>query len=187
MHNRQRVVGQLALPAMPQWLEQVHGQTVARLSGGCVLPRADAAITRESGVVSDDRRLPAGAVLQPDAVCRGTCRLARCHGVLEQTLAQFHVRRARFTRSAGDWAEHLKSVLRYAVRFWRRMPPPILLSARPVRNILPISGCWQLNACRPLACDLSRLPRCTYQESADFFSFRRDGITGRMATLIWLR
>ncbi len=27
---------------------------------------------------------------------------------------------------------------------------------------------------------------CTYTEDARFFSFRRDGTTGRMATLIWL-
>lgn len=28
--------------------------------------------------------------------------------------------------------------------------------------------------------------RCTYSESDEFFSYRRDGITGRMANLIWL-
>jgi copper oxidase (laccase) domain-containing protein len=27
---------------------------------------------------------------------------------------------------------------------------------------------------------------CTVTESERFFSYRRDGITGRMATLIWL-
>jgi YfiH family protein len=27
---------------------------------------------------------------------------------------------------------------------------------------------------------------CTYQDSASFYSFRRSGVTGRMATLIWL-
>jgi copper oxidase (laccase) domain-containing protein len=28
--------------------------------------------------------------------------------------------------------------------------------------------------------------RCTFSEAADFFSYRRDGVTGRMASLIWL-
>jgi copper oxidase (laccase) domain-containing protein len=28
--------------------------------------------------------------------------------------------------------------------------------------------------------------RCTYRESESFFSYRRDGVTGRMATFIWL-
>ena len=28
--------------------------------------------------------------------------------------------------------------------------------------------------------------RCTFAEKESFFSYRRDGVTGRMATLIWL-
>jgi copper oxidase (laccase) domain-containing protein len=28
--------------------------------------------------------------------------------------------------------------------------------------------------------------RCTYAEADQFYSFRRDGATGRMATLIWI-
>ncbi len=28
--------------------------------------------------------------------------------------------------------------------------------------------------------------RCTYNESKDFFSYRRDGVTGRMANMIWI-
>jgi copper oxidase (laccase) domain-containing protein len=28
--------------------------------------------------------------------------------------------------------------------------------------------------------------RCTFSEGERFFSYRRDGVTGRMATLVWL-
>jgi copper oxidase (laccase) domain-containing protein len=28
---------------------------------------------------------------------------------------------------------------------------------------------------------------CTVQDRSRFFSFRRDGVTGRMAALVWLR
>jgi copper oxidase (laccase) domain-containing protein len=28
--------------------------------------------------------------------------------------------------------------------------------------------------------------RCTFSEADSFFSYRRDGVTGRMAALIWL-
>ncbi|MGF7168228.1 copper oxidase (laccase) domain-containing protein [Pantoea sp. AN62] len=50
--NRQLLVEQAGLPAMPQWLEQVHATDVARLSSGGTEPlRADACITAEAGVV----------------------------------------------------------------------------------------------------------------------------------------
>ncbi|BAN97283.1 hypothetical protein E05_25170 [Plautia stali symbiont] len=177
MHNRQRVVEQLALPAMPQWLEQVHGQTVARLPAAASLPRADAAITRESGVVcavmtadclpvlfcSDDGSEFAAA----HAGWRGLC-----HGVLEQTLAQFYCPASEIHAWLGPaiGPQAFEVGPRCAVRSWRRMPLPMRLFARSVRNILPISGCWQPNACRPLACDLSRLTRAVPIRKAPIFS-----------------
>ncbi|MCP6167380.1 laccase domain-containing protein, partial [Klebsiella pneumoniae] len=76
-------------------LDQIHGQVVARLPASDPLPRADAAITRESGVVC--------AVMTADCLPVLFCSKdgsevaaahagwrGLCNGVLEQTLSQFH-------------------------------------------------------------------------------------------------
>jgi copper oxidase (laccase) domain-containing protein len=34
---------------------------------------------------------------------------------------------------------------------------------------------------------ISSAQRCTVEECSDFFSYRRDGVTGRMAAAVWLR
>ena len=93
--NRQLLVKNAGLPAMPQWLEQVHGTEVVRLTAGESTPlRADACITDQPGVVcaimtadclpvlfcSQDGTEVAAA----HAGWRGLCA-----GVLEKTLAQF--------------------------------------------------------------------------------------------------
>ncbi|WP_215787348.1 purine nucleoside phosphorylase YfiH [Pantoea dispersa] len=195
MHNRQRVVGQLALPAMPQWLEQVHGQTVARLPAAAAVPRADAAITRESGVVC--------AVMTADCLPVLFCShdgsevaaahagwRGLCHGVLEQTLAQFHCPateiHAWLGPAIGPQAFEVGAEVRSA---FLAQDAAADAAFRPAGEKY-FADIWLLATQRLLAAGVRSVTadaRCTYQESADFFSFRRDGITGRMATLIWLR
>ena len=51
MANRQRLVEQGNLPAMPYWLEQVHGTDVLQLDGNQPSTlRADAVYTRQRGI-----------------------------------------------------------------------------------------------------------------------------------------
>ncbi len=49
---------------------------------------------------------------------------------------------------------------------------------------------YQLARLRLNALDISRIyggNLCTYAEPERFFSHRRDGVTGRMGTLIWIK
>lgn len=194
MQNRQRLTDDV-LPAMPQWLNQVHGQDVARLPANESVPNADAAITRESGVVcavmtadclpvlfcSDDGQEVAAA----HAGWRGLC-----NGVLEKTLAQFHCPahhiHAWLGPAIGPQAFEVGAEVRTA---FMAQDAQADAAFRPVGDKY-FADIWQLARQRLEAAgvrSISGSPRCTYTESANFFSFRRDGITGRMATLIWLR
>ncbi len=192
--NRQQIAERLKLTLLPQWLDQVHGNAVVRLPADELLPQADAAITCEPGVVcavmtadclpvlfcSNDGREVAAA----HAGWRGLCG-----GVLEQTLARFtcaasdihawlgpaigpaafevgpEVRQAFMASHAEADAAFRPAGEKYYADIW-------LLAEQRLRRagITSVSG--------------SR--RCTFTERHDFFSFRRDAITGRMATLIWL-
>ena len=194
MQNRQRLTDGV-LPAMPQWLNQVHGQDVVRLPADDRLPNADAAITRESGVVC--------AVMTADCLPVLFCsddgnEVAAAHagwrglsnGVLEKTLAQFH-RPAHHIHAwlgpaIGPQAFEVGAEVRSAFMAHDEQADSAF---RPVGDKY-FADIWQLARQRLEAAgvrSISGSPRCTHTESANFFSFRRDGITGRMATLIWLR
>ncbi|MFT4273220.1 MAG: purine nucleoside phosphorylase YfiH [Pantoea sp.] len=195
MLNRQRLVERAQLPAMPQWLNQVHGQDVVRLPHDNLIPDADAAITREAGVVC--------AVMTADCLpvlfcARDGSEVAAahagwrglCNGVLEQTLAQFHCPPneiyAWLGPAIGPQAFEVGAEVRSAF-----MAHDIRADAafRPVGEKY-FADIWLLARQRLQAAgvhSISGSSRCTWHENDDFFSFRRDRITGRMATLIWLR
>ena len=193
--NRQRLVVEAQLPSMPQWLNQVHGTDVVRLPSEVILPDADAAVTRESGVVcavmtadclpvlfcSKDGKEVAAA----HAGWRGLC-----NGVLEKTLAQFHCPPADILvwlgPAIGPQAFEVGEEVRAA---FMTFDPAAQQAFRAVGDKY-FADLWLLARQRLSAAGvnaISGVTRCTYTESDDFFSWRRDGVTGRMATLIWLR
>ncbi|HFD91779.1 MAG TPA: peptidoglycan editing factor PgeF [Gammaproteobacteria bacterium] len=193
--NRERLCRAARLPATPCWLNQVHGTAVvdaARAPAGCA---ADGAFAREAGVVC--------AVMTADCLplllCERSGRwVAAVHagwrglaaGVIESAIAclttpgedilawlgpaigpgAFEVGeevRAAFTGQDEDAARHFTPSPggRWMMDLYglaRRR-----LAALGVRQVY--GGEW-----------------CTVTEDARFFSYRRDGRTGRMASLIWL-
>jgi YfiH family protein len=195
--NRRRVAAGLQLPAEPLWLSQVHGTTVLNadaMSGGHTPPRADAALTREPGrvlavLVADC--LPVllaahdgSAVAIAHAGWRGLAA-----GVLEATVA-----------ALGIAGEELHAWLGPAIG------PAHFEVGEEVRAAFCAAGgeaaaAFERNDRGRWQCDLrllarqrlSRLgvrsihgeARCTYAEVDAFYSFRRDGNTGRMAALVW--
>lgn len=194
--NRQSLVTRAELPAMPRWLDQVHGIDVVRLPSAQAEPlRADACITRETGVVcaimtadclpvlfcSDDGREVAAA----HAGWRGLCA-----GVLENTLAQFaspaNQIHAWLGPAIGPDAFEVGGEVRDAF---------MAKDARAQQAFRPagakyFADIWLLAQQRLQAAgvkSVSLTRRCTFHENGEFFSFRRDGTTGRMASLIWLR
>ncbi len=194
--NRGRLEQAMRLPAMPAWLQQVHGVQVVDAAGVTAPVAADAAYALEPGVIC--------AVLTADCLpvllcdCDGRA-VAAAHagwrglaaGVIERTIAALPVPGGELIAWLGPAIGAEAYVVGEEVRETFVTHDPAADTAfRPAAG-----GGWHA--------DLYRLSRqrlrshgvtavhggefCTWQDPARFYSYRRDGATGRMASLIWLQ
>ena len=194
-HNRERLVTLASMPAMPVWLEQVHGVNVLALTGEAPTSlQADAVYTRQPGVVcavmtadclpvlfcSQDGKEVAAA----HAGWRGLCA-----GVLEATLAAFTAPSEEimvwFGPAIGPQAFEVGAEVRQAF---------IAQDAEDAAAFTPsgdkyYADIWQLARLRLQRKGVRHFTGgglCTFSQPDQFFSYRRDGVTGRMASLVWL-
>ena len=182
--------------AQPRWLSQVHGTRVAMLDGMPVREAADAAVATSPG----EACVVMTADCLPVIFCdEGGTMVAAAHagwrglstGVLEATVEAMAVTPAKlmawFGPAIGPQAYEVGDEVRDAfVQHSIRATEAFQADKAP--------GKWW--------CDLYLLARqrlevlgvksihggglCTYTERERFFSHRRDGQCGRMATLVWL-
>jgi YfiH family protein len=181
------------LPSEPVWLEQVHGsEVVLAESAGC-RPVADASISRKKNVVCVVMTADCLPVLLCDeagtmvgAAHAGWRGLA--DGVIEATVQAMDVPGERLMAWLGPAIGLQAFEVGAEVRevFLQQDP-----AATPA--FVPVNGKY--------LADLAMLARrrlnelgvqhifgggfCTYTDRERFFSYRRDGQTGRMATMIW--
>jgi YfiH family protein len=196
-NNRARLAGALSLPASPHWLSQVHGSEVVLLEAGNEgLPEADASLTTQPAVVC--------AVLTADCLpvlfCdRAGSRVAIAHagwrglsaGVLEATVRALQLPAedilAWLGPAIGPRAFEVGDEVRQAFCAVDANASAAFVASR--------SGHWhadlyQLARQRLVRAGVTAVSggdRCTFTEVDSFYSFRRDGTTGRMASLIWLQ
>jgi YfiH family protein len=192
--NRRRLRVEARLPAEPAWLFQVHGAVVADLDVAGLKGPADAAIARRAGrvcaILTADCLPVVIAADSGDVVAAahaGWRGLAA--GVIEATVRALGTPPGRLLAWLGPaiGAEHFEV-------------------GAEVRDVLlrsdgQASGAFRPNDRGRFMADLTMLARrrletlgvtriygggrCTYSEAECYFSYRRDGTTGRQATLIW--
>lgn len=211
--NRQRLAA--ALPSEPVWLQQIHGTDVydadmrclipwsdrvakagAALPAG-VVPTADAAITQTKGrvlcimtadclpvLLSNDEGTIVGLA---HAGWRGLA-----HGVLEATMAALQERvphaswRAWIGPAISQAAFEVGDEVRQLFVEHDKQAVACFKKGRPQRWLadLPALAAQRLKNLGVSSIDLSGL--CTHAERDLFYSYRRDGATGRMVTVAWL-
>lgn len=192
--NRRRLRAALALPAEPAWLTQLHGRDVAMLPGP--LPAsADAAVTFDRGTVC--------AVLVADCLPvllagRRGDRVGIAHagwrglaaGVIEATVAALttkpHELFAWLGPCIGPQAFEVGPEVREAFVARNTAAAQDFRAGRAGKFLADLPS---LARRRLEACGVSEIHGgglCTHADPARFFSYRRDGETGRMAALIWL-
>ena len=184
------------LPAEPGWLKQVHSARVVEL-GREANPEADASFTRQTAQVC--------AVLTADCLpvlfCdRAGSVVAAAHagwrglavGVLESTVAAMQVPPgdvlAWLGAAIGPQAFEVGDEVRQAFVAQHPEAAAAFLphGSAPGKWLADI---YQLARIRLNHAGVQAVyggGRCTFSEADSFYSYRRDGVTGRMASLIWL-
>lgn len=193
--NRKRLREQLGLDAEPFWLKQVHGARVVRAGESQERPQADAAIATEPDRICAIQTADCMPVLF--ARTDGT-RVAAAHagwrglaaGVLEATIAALDTPPRQLAAWLGPaiGPDHFEVGAEVRDAFVRIDPAAVTAFRANAR------GRWMCDLYRLAHQHLNRAGvdaifgggRCTYAERTEFFSYRRDGRCGRMASLIWI-
>lgn len=203
-----RALLQQALPARPAWISQVHGIAVADAalaSADAPVMEADASVASAAGVVCAVMTADCLSVLLASvdgkvvgAAHAGWRGLAA--GVLAETVA------AMRARGAGDitaWLGPAIGPRQFEVgadvlnAFMAAAPDAAGRTAamaafhphgdRAGKYLADIYALARLALARDGVTRVSGGNRCTAAEPQQFYSYRRDNVTGRQATLIWIK
>lgn len=193
---RNRMSLNVLLPSEPVWLEQVHGTVVANADAASCVPQADACIARKRSAVCVVMTADCLPILLCDA--QGTV-VAAVHagwrglaaGVIEATVAAMQVDGSQMMAWMGP------AISQAAFEVGAEVRDVFIAhhSASAAAFVAQDAGdkyradLYALARLRLNALGITKIyggDRCTYSESEQFFSYRRDGVTGRQGTFIWL-
>lgn len=193
--NRRRLRMTLGLHADPLWLQQVHGTTVVDAASAKSGDEADASYALRSG--------PVCAVLTADCLplllCdSGGTRVAAVHagwrgllgGVVENAVRALHRPGSQLLAWMGPAIGPRVFEVGDEVRdaFIAEDPASFTAfrSSPSGRWLADIYGLARLRLASVHVDAVYGGHWCTVSDAARYFSYRRDGVTGRMASLIWL-
>lgn len=192
--NRDWLAQQAKMPSAPIWLNQTHSTVVAQASAPTKqVLNADGVFTSSSQVVCSAMTADCLPVLltntqgtQVAAVHAGWRGLA--NGIVENALELFSGEVMAWLGPAiGPQAFEVgEDVLQAFVDFDSR--------AHQAFTPRDIEGKWLADMSKLATQRLNKLGvtqvfdsgLCTFQDKNDFYSYRRDGVTGRQATFIWI-
>jgi len=204
--NRRRFIA--ATGAEPCWLQQVHGRTVLRAAPqvpGAPLPQADASWTDEPGIAcivqladcmpvllaapegravaaahAGWRGLAGGVV---EAALRAVCEAAGC----EPAELQVWLGPCIGPRQFEVGADVLQAFGADAGQPALRCFVPRAAADGTPRWLADLQGLAEDRLAAAGVRRLSAERACTVEQASRFFSYRRDGRTGRMAAAVWIR
>jgi len=193
--NRRLLATAQQLPAKPAWLDQQHGCNVACIDEGPPQVAADAAYTHRGAKIC--------AVLTADCLPVLLCdeegtRVAAVHagwrglaaGIIEAALDKLEPEKRRIYAwlgpAIGPQVYEIDNVVRSRLLQADSQADAAFVATR--------EGHWTADiyelARRRLLCagvkDIFGGDFCTFRDPERFFSYRRQGACGRMASLIWL-
>ena len=194
--NRARLYRELNLPHEPVWLNQVHKNNVVDAARVVDVADADGSFTCQSGVVCVVMTADCLPILLTDqdgehvaAIHAGWRGLA--NGVIEAALTKISANPGQMMAWLGPAISQAAFEVGEEVRALFLKQNPIY--AQAFRNNIENNKKWNadLYGLARLRLEKSGVSAvyggqwCTYNDAQRFYSYRRSGETGRMATLIW--
>jgi len=183
------------LPSEPVWLKQTHSVHVINAAKSRCIENADASYTNKANVVCAVMTADCLPVLLCDQA--GTTVAAihagwrgLCDGIIESTVKALGVETSQLMAwlgpaigpdafEVGDEvreqfiAHDAQAASAFTAKQDKWLGDLYLLAKQRLNNVGVQAIYGEVN--------------CTFSNPAQFFSYRRDGETGRMATLIWLK
>lgn len=193
--NRLFLRSKLNLAREPRWLKQVHGGSVVNLTGGEVREPCDATVARSAGEVCVIMTADCLPMLLCDRAGK-TIAAAHCGwrslaaGILENTLAAMRVPPTEILAwlgpAIGPDVYEVGDDVRTALL---KAHPEADQAFEPRRAGKWLCDLYLIASQRLRLTGVTHIYGggfCTYSDRERFFSYRRDGECGRMATLIWV-
>jgi YfiH family protein len=196
MRNRALLCAQL--PAEPVWLNQVHGNAVVDAADAATGATADAIIATQPGQVCAVQTADCLPVLLADAKGRAVGAAhggwrGLASGVLEHTVARM---REAGAQDIVAWLgpaigpqkfEVGEEVLQaFLPRHARAADAFLAVEGRPGKFLADIYMLARLLLQQAGVDDAGGGHACTVSDR-NYYSYRRDRVTGRMATLVWIK
>jgi YfiH family protein len=192
--NRERLRRELELPSEPDWISQTHGTHCVILEQEAERD-ADAAITREPGRVA----VVMVADCLPVLLCnRDGSEVAAVHagwrglqaGVIGASLARMHSPAADLMAWIGPGISRLHfevgDEVREAFQASQAASEKFFEPHGTGHWMCDLAGLAQQQLESMGVSRVLRDSHCTYRDADQFYSYRRDGSSGRMAALIWI-
>lgn len=193
--NRRRLCEQQQLPSEPVWLKQIHGVAVVDAATVQGAPEADASFTSRANVVC--------AVMTADCLPLLLCNkqgtvVAAAHagwrglldGVIEATVLRMNVKGDDLLvwlgPAIGPTAFEVGDEVRDA---FIAHDAAATMAFKPSPQGRWLADIYQLARQRLVRLGVTAVYGghcCTYSDAERFYSYRRNGVTGRMASLIWI-
>jgi polyphenol oxidase len=191
------------LPSEPVWLNQVHGVSVVDAAQTTCIPDADASFTTHKNVVCVTMTADCLPILLCDTAGTLVSSIhagwrSLCDGVIEATVEKLLAKPADLMAWLGP------AIGPNAFEVGGEVREQFM--AKDAKAELAFKTHGDNQEQNKWLCDIDKIATqrlnnlgitqiygggidqdfCTFTEKDQFFSFRRDGVTGRMATLIWL-
>ncbi|MGD8784078.1 MAG: peptidoglycan editing factor PgeF [Thioalkalispiraceae bacterium] len=192
--NRQRLKAYLNLPDEPVWLNQVHGCQVS--TDDAILPEADACITQTRGRVCVVMTADCLPVLITDK--SGTC-VAAVHagwrgleqGAIGKTIAAMPANKAELLAWLGpaigpEFFEVGEEVRELFLKQKKEHVDAFATGRQPGKWLMDVYRIARRQLADNQVTEVYGGGLCTFRDAQRFYSYRRNKVTGRMASLVWM-